>query len=352
MKAVAVLEPAKPAKIACVDIPEPPVSDYECLVRVHACGICSSTDLKIAHGEHPVVPDFPLRYPLILGHEGAGEIVKIGKKVRSFKVGQRVVCPVVGFGIPGCNYHMGYGGMVEYSKAADYRVMKEDGIADFMVDSCPEEIDFITKVFPDNIDYVDATMILSFKENYSALRNFGVKEGMDILIFGDGSICMGLCLFLRSYRVNSVTVIGHHDERLANIKDVSHPDLLINSNKKNIGDRLKNKKFDIVIDAVGSMEIVRQGAGLLKPGGKVCVYGVLAEGKSTLDLYGIPNYTAVQIMSYPYKEHRTHADIIELMRRGLVRPKDFYSHVLPVEQAAEGIRMLEAREAFKVILTF
>jgi threonine dehydrogenase-like Zn-dependent dehydrogenase len=163
---------------------------------------------------------------------------------------------------------------------------------------------------------------------------------------------MGLCLFLRSYKVNSVTVIGHHDDRLNSIKNITHPDLLINSNKEKIEDHFKDKKFDIVIDAVGSVDIVRQGAKMLKPGGKVCVFGVLSQGKSTLDLYEIPNYTAVQIMSYPYKEHRTHDDIIKMMRAGFVKAKDFYSHVLPVERVAEGIRMLEAREAFKVILTF
>jgi threonine dehydrogenase-like Zn-dependent dehydrogenase len=352
MRAVAVEEAGIPAKIACVDIPMPNITEYECLVRVYACGVCSSTDIKIAHGDHPVNEGFPLIYPLILGHEGAGEIVEVGKKVRNLKTGQRVTCPFLGNSIPNSKYHLGYGGMVEYSKALDYRAAKEDGIDHPVLKMWPEEIDHLTQVFPDDIDFVDAVMILTFKENYSALRNFGIKEGMDILVFGDGSISMGLSLFLRPYNVKSVTVIGHHDERLERINKISKPDRLINSHRKNVTDALNGEKFDIVIDAAGSTEIIKQGAKFLKPGGKVCVYGVLSQGKSTIDLYDIPNNTGVQILSAPYHEFRTHSDIINLIHKGFVKAKDFYSHVLPVEQAAEGIRLIETREAFKVVLTF
>jgi threonine dehydrogenase-like Zn-dependent dehydrogenase len=159
-------------------------------------------------------------------------------------------------------------------------------------------------------------------------------------------------LQLRAYNVHSVVVVGHHDDRLARIMEVSRPDLTINSHKEDVKTLLKGRRFDIVIDAAGSIEIVKRGARFLKPGGKVCVYGVLGKGKSTLDLYDLPNNTAVQIMSYPYHEHRTHDTIVDMMLRGIIKASDFYSTVLPVERAAEGIHMLETREAFKVILTF
>ncbi|MDR1105404.1 MAG: hypothetical protein LBL44_03510, partial [Treponema sp.] len=71
-----------------------------------------------------------------------------------------------------------------------------------------------------------------------------------------------------------------------------------------------------------------------------------------MDLLSFPNNTGVHIMTYPYREHRTHDEILALMREGKVRAKDMYSHVLPVEEAATGISMIEKREAFKVILTF
>jgi threonine dehydrogenase-like Zn-dependent dehydrogenase len=350
MKAIAVLEAGKPAKIACVDIPKPIYGDYECLVRIRASGLCSSTDLKIVHGDHPVNPDFPFIYPVILGHEAVGEIVETGKKVRSFRTGDRIVCPHII--VPECGYRMAYGSMAEYALAYDYREMKKDGINLHALRFWPEEIDFMTKVFPEDISWEDAVMILTFKENYSALRNFGVREGMDVIIFGDGAVSQGLSHFIRAYKVNSVVIVGHHDDRLNRIEKLTKPEMLINSNRENVLDILKNRRFDMAIDAAGSPDIVRLGASMLKPGGKMAMYGVLKKGLSTIDLYALPNNVALHILAYPYQEHRTHDDIIEMMRSGFIRAKDYYSHVLPAEQAAEGIDLIEKREAFKVIFTF
>jgi threonine dehydrogenase-like Zn-dependent dehydrogenase len=350
MKAIAALKAKKPAEISCVDIPMPPIGDYECLVRVYACGLCSSTDLKIAHGEHPYNPALTYTYPCILGHEAAGEIVETGRKVRYLKRGQRLISPLTV--VPGCGYLMAYGGMTEYSVAADYRAMKEDGVDAPVLRSVAGECDFLTQVIPDDIAYTDAAMILTFKENYSAIKNFEITEGMDILIFGDGAVSMGISLFLRTFKVNSVIVAGHHDDRLERIGGVSKPDLLVNSRTAGIGELLGNRRFDRVIDAAGSIEIIKQGAGLLKPGGRVCLYGTLPKGKSALDLYDIPNNIGIQTLSYPYQEHRVKDEIIAFMRQGLVKAGDFYSHVLPAEQAKEAFRMVEMREAFKVILTF
>jgi threonine dehydrogenase-like Zn-dependent dehydrogenase len=39
------------------------------------------------------------------------------------------------------------------------------------------------------------------------------------------------------------------------------------------------------------------------------------------------------------------------MRSGFIRASDYYSHVLPMDDVAEGVRLLEERKAFKVILT-
>ncbi|MDR0819263.1 MAG: zinc-binding dehydrogenase [Oscillospiraceae bacterium] len=355
MRAVAVMEPNKVQMVT--DLPMPVIGDYQALVRVRACGICSSTDLKIVHHQHPESDFMKFTYPTILGHEAVGEIVELGSKVRYLKIGDRVVSPMPAIPRDG-KYTSSYGQMSEYCTAMDIKAMKEDNPAPsgppgpdsyFLMG---EDIDFLTKVFPNEISFVDAAMMLTFKENYSALINFGIKEGMDILIFGDGSICMGLTLQLKSYNVNSVVVIGHHDDRLERIKKVSSPELMINSHTQNPEEILKDRKFDIVIDAAGSTEIIKRGSKFLKNGGKVCVYGVLAEGKSTIDLYDLPNNTGVQIMSYPYQEHRTHDTIVKMMLDGSVKASDFYDAVIPVEQCAEAVAKLEKREVFKVILTF
>ena len=72
------------------EIPKPKFSDKQALVKTIACGICG-TDVKLLHHLFKGVPKST--YPLILGHEGVGEVVEIGKKVKSFKLGDKVILP-------------------------------------------------------------------------------------------------------------------------------------------------------------------------------------------------------------------------------------------------------------------
>lgn len=80
-------------KVEIKEIDKPVISDTEVLIKAKTVGVCGS-DLHLFRGTHPF-----RHAPAILGHEIAGEIVKTGKKVEKFKVGDRVtVEPQVGCG--------------------------------------------------------------------------------------------------------------------------------------------------------------------------------------------------------------------------------------------------------------
>lgn len=75
------------------DIPVPGIQENEVLIKVHTAGICGS-DLHLFKGTHAF-----RKPPVVLGHEMAGEIVKLGAAVTGLKLGQRVtVEPQVGCG--------------------------------------------------------------------------------------------------------------------------------------------------------------------------------------------------------------------------------------------------------------
>jgi D-arabinose 1-dehydrogenase-like Zn-dependent alcohol dehydrogenase len=54
------------------------------LIRVHACGVCHS-DMMAKEGASPAVP-----FPIVPGHEVAGEIAELGEGVNGWTQGQRV----------------------------------------------------------------------------------------------------------------------------------------------------------------------------------------------------------------------------------------------------------------------
>lgn len=69
------------------DMPEPEVRDNDVLIEVHAAGL-NVLDSKLKSGEFKLI--LPYRMPLILGHDVAGVVTRVGSRVRQFKVGDAV----------------------------------------------------------------------------------------------------------------------------------------------------------------------------------------------------------------------------------------------------------------------
>lgn len=78
------------------DLPEPQPKDDEVLVRIHAAGV-NLLDAKIRDGEFKAF--LPYKMPLIIGHDMAGVVVDVGRKVRGFKPGDEVWSRVPDFAI-------------------------------------------------------------------------------------------------------------------------------------------------------------------------------------------------------------------------------------------------------------
>ena len=87
MKAFIVDRYGKKSALRLADMPTPELRDDEVLVQVHAAGV-NLLDSKIRDGEFKLI--LPYKLPLILGHDVAGEVVKVGRHVRLFKPGDMV----------------------------------------------------------------------------------------------------------------------------------------------------------------------------------------------------------------------------------------------------------------------
>ena len=342
MKAAAAIEKGK---VAVVDIPMPEIGEYECLVKITACGLCSSTDLKIINNS---ISNLNIKYPTVIGHEGVGVIDKIGSKVKNFKVGDRIAIPS-GRVMPGCGYNSNWAHMAEYGVTTDVKAMVDDGVP---MRYKPDLENHPAKFIPDSISDIDAVMLLTFKENYSALKNFGMREGMNILIYGHGAVAHGMAVMARDMGAAFVEIVGHHDDRIEIIRQHVKLDLAVNSHNESVVDKANELgvRFDIVVDGVGSVDIIMEGARLCKPFGRVGCYGVLKHAYANINLCDMPNNIMLQTLNWPYREHAAHDEVLSLVERGLLDPKEFYSHVLPLGKIAEGVEMIRTRQAYKVII--
>ena len=340
MKAVAAIEKNK---IKIVEIPIPEIGEYECLTKITYCGVCNGTDLKLISNS---VADRETPFPTILGHESVGYIVKVGSKVRNWKVGDRVVSPI-GTVDPATGFSSSFGQMAEYGITHDIKAMMEDGIP---LGKQPPIPTYRGNLIPDGVSYRDAVMLLTFKENYSALLNFGLKPGMDVLVIGDGPVAMGIACSAKAQGAGKVAVIGHHDDRLDHIKQCINVDIILNSKTIDPISVLADKRFDLVVDAVGNLENACRMASLLKDGGKLGLYGVLSKEKAFMNIFDVPNNISIHTLNWPYHEHWVNKEVCDLVVNGILVPSQYYSHVLPMEEAENGFRLVKERKAFKVIL--
>lgn len=87
MKAYTINRYSKEDKLQLVEVAEPVVKDHEVLVQIHATSI-NQLDAKLKSGEFKLL--LPYKFPLILGHDVAGIVTKVGSKVSRFKVGDEV----------------------------------------------------------------------------------------------------------------------------------------------------------------------------------------------------------------------------------------------------------------------
>ncbi|MET1077072.1 MAG: NADP-dependent oxidoreductase [Pseudomonas sp.] len=87
MKAFAIQGYGKQVTLQAVEIAEPTLGEHEVMVRIQAAGV-NPLDAKIRDGEFKLLLPYPM--PLILGHDLAGVVTRVGAQARRFKVGDQV----------------------------------------------------------------------------------------------------------------------------------------------------------------------------------------------------------------------------------------------------------------------
>lgn len=165
-------------KLEIKDVPIPDVGGKDVLVKIHACGVCH-TDLHACHGDWPVKP----KLPLVPGHEGVGEIVKIGAEIHHLKLGDRVGIPWLYSACGQCDYCLeGKETLCLEQQNTGYSV--DGSYAQY----CVANGEYVVKI-PDEVSYVDAApLFCAGVTTYKALKVAEVKPGQWVAIVGAGGL--------------------------------------------------------------------------------------------------------------------------------------------------------------------
>ncbi len=348
MKAVVV---TAPGKFQVMDnVPAPQLTEYEALVRIRACGFCNCSDMEMINDTHVNVV---FQYPFVLGHEGAGEIVECGAKVKNFAVGDHIVFPLgkPGNGNPAdTGFYTNAGHYAEYGVVRDLASMRDDEID---VRAMEKELDGFARKIPLSIPLEDAGVIVPMRETLSAARNVGITKGSKVLLYGDGPNGFGFATFAKYLGAEWIGLVGHNEKRMDHFRKHTAVDLYINSHTQDVAEELRRAGItpDIAVDGVGRHAIMIEASGLVRRGGKVVLYAGVGPEQHLLDLHEFKNNVVLHKHFFPDGDLDVNDELCELIVSGKVDPKNFYSHTVPIDDFQQAIDKTLSREAFKVVVT-
>ena len=322
------------------EIPKPRYNSKQALVKTIACGMCG-TDVKLLHRTFKGFPESV--YPIILGHEGVGEVVEVGSEVKTFQVGDRVFLPFVDPDpelYPGMG--SGWGALSEYAVVCDPAAWPEG--------EAPE-CGFAQTVLDKDLDPVDAVMIVTFREVLSNIRYFGIKPGDSVVVFGCGPVGSTFIKFLNLCGVEDVVAVDIVDEKLQNVK-ANGAKYSINSKTNDVTEEVRKlypQGVDYVLDAIGAPFVVNAAMPLIKDRGTVLCYGVPEKEEITIDFSKADYNWSVIYQQMPRKaeEGAATAQVMEWIHSGQLVLKDFISHYFKFDDSVEAYEKLLRREITK-----
>ena len=328
---------AKDGALSIQEVNKPRYNEYQALVKTIACGMCG-TDVKLLHRTFKGFPESV--YPIMLGHEGVGEVVELGAKCTTFKLGDKVLLPFVdpdAENLPGLG--SGWGAMSEYAVVCDPAAPNAPDCA------------FAQTVLDSDIDPVDATMLVTFREVLSCIRYFGITPENSVVVIGCGPVGQTYIKFLSLLGVKDIIACDIIPEKLAEAgaKGATH---LVNSKEEDITAavrKLHPAGVDFVLDAAGFPAIVNQGMSLICDRGAVLCYGVPEKEEITIDFSKADYNWRVIYQQMPRKreEGAAHAQVMEWIRSGKLVIKDFISDYFDFKDAVAAYDKLLAKKILK-----
>ena len=344
----------------------PEIKDDEILVKVMSDSICMSTWKMVKQGaDHKRVPADVADHPIIIGHEFAGDIVKVGKKWQDkFKPGQKFAQQPA---IPGQAESPGYS-YTECGGAATYCIFPNDIIEAGCL--WTHEGD---SYFESSVAEPMCCVICGYKTNYHVKDRYehvmGTKAGGSIAILG-GCGPMGLGAVSYALAIENkpakVIVTDIDDAKLARANEVISVEeakekgvelIYVNTAKMDDPvDGLKalsvdGKGFDDVFIFAPNEEMVTYGVKMLAFDGCLNFFSGPAdqEFSSRVNFYNI-HYNSTHFVGTSGGNTEDMKQSIELIENKTVNVAKIATHILGLDHAVETTKVLPELEGSKKIV--
>lgn len=328
------------------EVPDPTIAEpTDAIVRVTLACVCGS-DLHPYHSM-PVTDDGSA-----MGHEFIGVVEELGSDVTGLAVGDLVIspfafsdntCPFCREGFhTACRHGGWYGaGGVGGAQAEKVRVPQAAGTL------VPIPADVDEKLLPSLLTLSDV-----YLTGYHAAHMGNVTPGKTVTVIGDGAVGLSAVLAAKQLGAERIILMGRHTARTDLGRRFGATDVVAERGEEGIAkvlDLTGGEGSHVVLEAVGHMPAYEQAYGIVRPGGVISRVGVPQYEDAPVG-FGSLFGKNITLNGGPAPVRAYIEAAIPQVLSGEIDPGQVFDAETSLDDVAEAYRLMDSREALKVLV--
>jgi S-(hydroxymethyl)glutathione dehydrogenase / alcohol dehydrogenase len=361
MRAVVLREPGS---VAVEDVELDPPRANEVLVRVAAAGVCHS-DVRLADGELGEG-----RWPMVLGHEGAGVVESVGAGVEGLAAGDHVAFSFV----PACRLCRaclsGRPNLCEPAGVNGFAGMLMDGTSRLHSNGDTLQHGLMTACFAERTVLAAASAIKIPKElplqeaallgcgvvtGVGAVRNVAhVQAGESVCVIGCGGVGLQVIAGARLAGAAPIVAVDRSTEKLDRARELGATHAVDSTTQETVAAvrELTDGGADHAFEVVGRPETIRLAWDVIRAGGQAVVVGLVPSGVD-VSVPGIEFLSDKSLLGTYYGSGDAARDLPELAALAVSGDLDLagvVTHVTDLDGVPEALDRLRRGEGARTVV--
>lgn len=332
--------------VRIIDVPAPTLqAPTDAIVRVTMACVCGS-DLHPYHSMPASEEGSPM------GHEFIGIIEELGSEVTGLSVGDLVISPFA-FSDNTCSFCQE--GFHTACKHGGWYGTPEVGGAQSEFMRVPQAAGTLVKI-PNDVDekFLPSLLTLSdvYLTGYHAAHMGRVEPGKTVTVIGDGAVGLSAVLAAKQRGAEKIILMGRHTSRTDLGRKFGATHVVAERGDEGIAKVMEltdGEGSHVVLEAVGLMPAYEQAYGIVRPGGIISRVGVPQYEDAPIGFGSLFGKNAM-LAGGPAPVRAYIEAAIPQVLNGEIDPGQVFDADLPLSEVAVAYRLMNDREALKVIV--
>lgn len=324
----------------------PQISEEEVLVKIKSAAICGTDVRMYNNGANGIDAE----HPLVIGHEMAGVIEKVGKRVPFYKEGMRVaVAPNMGCGLcDDCisgNSHM----------CRDYRALGislDGGFAEYV--KIPAAAVRSGNIVPmaDHVSYAEAAITEALSCVYNGISQCHIRPGDAVVVIGAGPIGMMHAMLAKMSGAGKVFVSDIAQNRLEACKDIDPSFIPVGADVAEVVEKMTGGHgADVVITACPVPSAQQNALKMAANYGRICFFGGLPADRQEVPLNSnLIHYKQLIVTGSTRASLKQFKESLGFVTDGILDVKKLITRHFPLSEIQQGFEYAKAANGLKNII--